>query len=95
MLFDPINQFSTYFKNSGAIQLLCPLCLRDGFQVKLVDTLKWKNGNANRIQPRMLHDVDSAILLVSKLYNCENGHREVVACDPDIVNKFQIVSLVS
>ena len=66
---------------------MCPLCLRDGFQVKLVDTVKWKNGNANRIQPRMLHGVDSAILLVSKLYNCENGHREVVACYPDIVKQ--------
>ena len=31
MLFDPLNQFSSFFKN-GVIQLLCPLCLRDEFK---------------------------------------------------------------
>ena len=87
MLFDPLNEFSTIFKSNGVTQLLFPLCLRDGTQVKLVDSFKWKNGNANRIQPRLLHGVDNPILLVSKLYNCENGHREVVACDPDIVKQ--------
>ena len=36
----------------------------------------------------MLPGVDSAILLVlNKLYNCENGHREVVTSDPDIVKR--------
>ena len=43
--------------------------------------------NTNPIQPRLLHFVDSPILLVSKLYNCENQHREVVACYPDIVKE--------
>ena len=62
-------------------------CLRDALQFKLVDSSKWKNGNANRMQPRWLHCVDSPILLVSKLYNCENGHREVVACYPVIVKE--------
>ena len=69
------------------IELLCPLCLRDGLQIKLVDSSKWKNGNSARIQPRLLHCVDRPILLVCKLYNCENGHREVVACDLDIVKQ--------
>ena len=86
MLFDPLNQFSSFFK-SGVIQLLCPLCLRDGVQAKLTDSVQWKNGNLKRIQPRLLHDVGNPIVLISKLYNCDNGHREVVACDPDIVKQ--------
>ena len=47
ILFDPLNQFSTIFKNSGVIELLCPLCLRDGLQIRLVNSSKWKTGSTN------------------------------------------------
>lgn len=85
-LFDPLNQFPTYYK-SGKLQLLCPLCLRVGLQQQLVDSAEWKTGKGKRLQPHLLHDVGGPVLLVSKLYRCCNGHREMVACDPDIVKQ--------
>ena len=63
------------------------ICLRDALRIKLVDSSKWKNRNTNRIEPRLFHCVDSPILLVSKLYICENRHREVVACYTVVVKE--------
>ena len=86
MLFDPMNQFPFLFK-SEETKLLCPLCKRAGLHHDLVDSDQWKNGKTARLQPRIIHDVASPILLVSKLYTCGNGHREIAACDPDLVNQ--------
>ena len=86
LLFDPMNQFPFLFK-SEETKLLCPLCKRAGLHHDLVDSDQWKNGKTARLRPRIIHDVASPILLVSKLYTCGNGHREIAACDPDLVNQ--------
>ena len=89
-----LNCGSRAFFKSGVKQLLCLLCLRDGLQVKLIDSVQWKNGNLKQVHLRLLH-VGSPILLVSKLYKCENGTREVVACDLNIVKQIPTLLFVS
>jgi hypothetical protein len=85
MLFDPLNQFPIYFSNG---KIFCPMCLRDGIHTStIIDSGQWKNGNSERVQPRLIYNVGGPFMLVSKLYKCENGHREVVACDPDITKQ--------
>ena len=92
MLFDPVNQFKQVCEATG-IDILCPLCSRDGVSESVIDTLIWKNGKSCRLQPRLIHDVSNPLLLVSKLYKCKNGHREIASCDPDIVKQLPEVFL--
>ena len=86
LLFDPINQFPFLFKNAKA-KLLCSLCNRAGLHQNVIDSDQWKNGKTARLQQRLIHDVASPFFLVSKLYSCGNGHREIAACDPDLVKQ--------
>ena len=79
-------QFPLLFNGAG-MKLICPLCARIGLQQNIIDTVQWTNGKNPRLQPRLIHDVACPILLVSKLYRCENGHREIAACDPDLVKQ--------
>ena len=58
ILFDPINQFKQVCEAVG-INILCPLCSRDGLSQSVIDTLLWKSGNSSRLQPRLVHDVSN------------------------------------
>ena len=86
ILFDPINQFKQVCE-AARINILCPLCSRDGLSQSVIDTLLWKSGNSSKLQPGLMHDVLNPLLLVSKLYKCGNGHREIASCDPDVVKQ--------
>mgnify|MGYP002803930454 CR=1 FL=1 len=92
MLFDPVNQFKQVCEAAG-IDILYPLCSRDGVSESVIDTSIWKNGKSSRLQPRLIHDVSNPLLIVSKLYKCSNGHREIASCDPDIVKQLPEVFL--
>ena len=86
MLFDPVNQFPFLFDNTK-IKQVCPSCNIAGLQQDAIDSGKWKNRKTACLQPRIIHDVRSPFLLVSKLYSCGNGHREIAVCDPDLVKQ--------
>ncbi len=87
LLFDPVNQFPFLF-NSEESKLLCPLCNRAGLCQGIVDSNQWRNGKSAHLQPCLIHDISSPILLVSKLYTCGNGHREIAGCDPNLIKQF-------
>jgi hypothetical protein len=53
----------------------------------VIDSDQWKNGKTVRLQPRLIHDIASPFFMVSKLYSCGNGRREIAACDPDLVKQ--------
>ena len=87
LLFDPVNQFPFLF-NSEESKLLCPLCNRAGLCQGIVDSNQWRNRKSAHLQPCLIHDISTPILLVSKLYTCGNGHRKIAGCDPDLIKQF-------
>jgi hypothetical protein len=84
ILFHPLIQFPLLFRNSP---IYCPICQKDGVTTILTSTKKWRDGSTKRTadQPRMLYGINSPVLLVSKVYKCSNGHKEVPANDPEII----------
>ena len=38
-------------------------------------TNSWKYGQSKGLEPRILHDIDHTILLVSAVWFCDNGHQ--------------------
>ena len=87
-----INTLRTDYRDiaPGLIQskkLLCPLCSRNGQKQYIMDTMLWKDGKTNRLRPRLILDIGSPVVLIPKLYCCVSGHREIVSCDPDILQQ--------
>ena len=57
-------------------KLYCRLCAEDG-RCSLLSrgsVNEWNNARKDRSNPLMLFDVESPVLLVSKVYKCEHGH---------------------
>ena len=46
----------------------------------------WNDGTSTHNQPRVLHDIDDIVLLVSAVYVCEEQHR-MIAHDQRIMNQ--------
>lgn len=92
ILCDPLNQFSSLFKDQSK-KLLCPLCSRNGQKQYIMDTMLWKDGKTNRLRPRLILDIGSPVVLIPKLYCCVGGHREIVSCDPDILQQLPDVNV--
>ena len=72
MLWDPVLQFGN--------EIRCP---ERACGVSL-NTKNWKWGQSTGSQPRLLHDLDYTVLLVSVVWSCENNH-EVLSTDPRIL----------
>lgn len=74
IIFDPLGQFPTFREKTRKVY--CHLCAEDGKMSVLSrgNHNEWNNGRRNRSNPRMLFDVESPLLLVSKVYKCEHGH---------------------
>lgn len=47
---------------------------------------QWNDGHSNRHLPRLLHDIDKNVLLVSCLYTCKCKH-EILSTDPRILQQ--------
>ena len=84
ILFHPLTQFT--FLTADA-PFKCPICERDGTTSTLMTTDNWRDGHNSRNLPRMIYGMNSPVLLVSKIYKCNNGHNEIPANDPSIVRR--------
>ena len=74
ILFDSLGQHPTF--RSKKRKLYRHLCAEDG-RCSLLSrgsVNEWNNARKDRSNPRMLFDVESPVLLVSKVYKCEHGH---------------------
>ena len=62
----------------------CPKC--DNTLSRLIP-IGWTNGQSNDNQPRLLYCVNFNVILVSRIYQCDNGHH-VLAHHPGIIELF-------
>ena len=53
----------------------------------------WNDGSSASKQPRLIHDMDNVVLLVSAVYRCENGHK-LLAHDDSILKCFPLKSMI-
>ena len=82
MLWDPLSQYKTLFIN----KLICPLCSDNkDLSNALFRSGEWYNGRLARLNPRVIFDIHTCILLVSAVYKCSKGH-EITACHPDVLH---------
>lgn len=66
---------------SHSVEFVCPHdcggCLH---------TMDWKCGQTRANQPRILHDLDFTVLLVSALWACDKGHTRISSTDPNVLH---------
>jgi hypothetical protein len=53
--------------------------------VLVVPSKEWQNKQQSGMQPRLLHDVDGIVLLISRTYICATGHR-FLSHDPQVLD---------
>lgn len=80
IIWSPLEQYQEYINSE------CPKCELDTVvtKSKLVPC-GWTNSES--IQPRLIHCVNNNVILVSRIYCCENNHR-VLGHHPGIIRKF-------
>jgi hypothetical protein len=49
----------------------------------LLNTKIWKNGQLQRLNPRVIFDLTSPVILVYKQYSYNRGHHEINGVDVD------------
>jgi hypothetical protein len=82
MLWDPLSQYPSLFMDN---KLHCPLCHEDGvLSNNLLRSGEWYNGRLPRLNPRIIFDTNTVVLLVSAVYKCGRGH-EIAACHPHVL----------
>lgn len=77
IIWNPLKKHSFLFGEDRELQ--CSVC------GKLCTTSGWLDGTSGHCQPRLLHDVDDVVLLVSAVYACSEGHK-ILAHDERIVS---------
>lgn len=85
ILWDPIVQFPC---SAAAIQQ----CSSDNCGRPL-ERREWQNKQQSGLRPRIIHDVDRIVLLVSRRYMCASGHR-FLSHDPQILERFPCASQI-
>ena len=85
IVWSPIEQYAAFISSE------CPKCRMDGLSSQLIPT-DWTDGQYSDYQPRLLHCVNSNVILVSLVYHCPNKHC-VLAHHPDIIHCFTRVNL--
>ena len=81
IIWSPLEQYSGYINNQ------CPKCELDNLPVTCLVPFGWTNGHSSENQPRLLHCVHVNVLLVSRVYRCDNDHH-VLAHHPSIIKLF-------
>ena len=74
LLWNPLEQFQN-------VQLAC---LHEHCSLIPLSLKCWKMGQTHSLQPRLIHNTEYTVLLVSALYMCPVGH-EVSSTDPRIM----------
>ncbi len=67
----------------------CPKCVEGALSCSSYSSIGWTNGCNSKYLPRLLHHVDSNVLLISRVYKCSNGH-EVYAHHPILIANFGV-----
>ena len=75
------NPYGTYPSLFPPTSIVCPTC---GSSTRYSH---WQDGSSPSTQPRLIHEVDNVVLLVSAVYTCENRHK-LLAHDEHILSKF-------
>lgn len=86
ILWSPLEQYS------DVITRECPKCKDEGVNSVLYAT-GWTDGSSTE-QPRLIHCVNSNVILISRIYSCPNQHR-VLGHNPDIVCQFKALNMQS
>ena len=87
MLWDPLSQYPSLFTDN---KLYCPLCHEDGaLSNDLLRTREWYNGRLPRLNPGVIFDTNTIVLLVRAGYKCCRGH-EIAACHPNVLEILNI-----
>lgn len=83
ILWDPMVQFP----QSPALQICPSDCGRP------LERKEWQNRQQSGSRPRIIHDIDGIVLLVSRTYMCASGHR-FLSHDPQILEQFPCASQI-
>lgn len=67
----------------------CPKCTEESLSCSSYSSISWTNGCNSKHLPRLIHDVNSNALLISRVYQCNNGH-EVYAHHPTLISNFEL-----
>ena len=86
LLWSPFEQYPHFVRN------ICPKCEGNGVCSSL-SAIGWTDGS-NSNEPRLIHCINSNVLLVSRIYKCPCGH-QVLAHYPDILSQFKRQNLGS
>ena len=81
IIWSPIEQFPN-------INFTCPKC---SMNCTILSSIAWTNGCSSKYQPRLIHDVNSNVLLLSRIYLCSNGH-EVYGHHAGLLNQLKSVN---
>ena len=87
ILWSPIETFAGIISND------CPKCQMNGMKSTLVH-IGWTNGKSADHKPRLLHCVQSNVILVSRVYSC-SSHHTVYGHHPSIIERFKHAKLIS
>ena len=79
MIWSPLEQLQSVIPNG----LMCPQC---GASNVKVYANGWRDGSVKRLEPRKLHGLSSAVILVTRMYKCEYNH-EIVGYDAQILTQ--------
>ena len=73
IIWRPCQQFPGLFTTK---ELLCPTCNHRLYEGQ------WNTGHSS-YQPRIIHDIDTVVVLICITYRCSNGHK-ILSYDPRI-----------
>ena len=81
IVWSPLEQYPQYLSS------FCPKCAVDEMSSTLV-AVDWTDGHSKDCCPRLLHDISTSVLLISRVYKCSNGHT-VYGHHPDLLKRLQ------
>ena len=86
IIWSPLDQFPECV-------FTCPKCTERSLSCSSYLSIAWTNGYNSKYLPRLLHDVNVNVLLISRVYQCNNGH-EVYAHHPALIANFELNNYV-
>ena len=84
ILWRPYITHSSIFPKQS---ILCPLCELP------TQHSHWNDGSTSSTQPRLIHDLDNMVYLVSAVYTCKKKHK-LLTHDEVILTRFPTPTLI-
>ena len=85
LIWSPLVTYCDYFVHN---YIVCETCCTK------VHHSYWNDGSCSYKQPRLIHDVDNVVFLVSAVYTCGNGHK-LLATDSRLLDKLPSKTQIS